>query len=771
MSDPGWGRAQMGRRTLVSLVAGMAAGYGVARGLGQPGFLGLLSGGLIGLISGVQVSDGPVRTLAADLGSFAPSFAVGQLLGMYLFPYRDAGFALLVVFLFLNVYLDRFGHRGHHFSTMLFASYLNGLLAPIPHSVYPSVVAAAVAAIVACLFARAILCRYNPARNLRQTQRSFEATIRRAAASAMAVLQSRNGTDRAAQRRLRRDLERLNTVALYFDGHLGHDGVHRHLAEHLHRRLFDVEQSLVSLAELCEALAEERDSVAQSAAAAQMAELAAGRPGDPTSLRACAAELRASVHSSHERSSELLELAADELDALRLSTRLVSGETTLAVDEHVSFESVVALEGARPAGARPLARKAAATGPKRWWRWLRRPTPTTTIAIQVGIAGAIALPLGYAFDARHYYWAVIGVLIVGAPVSTPHERGRKVLRRAVGTVAGAVLGVALYDLTGPSHEWWTVTVIIVALTLGAYFITASYPLFVLGLVTALVQLYGLATSGRSLDVLLVHRFAENVLGGVITLIVTLVVLPTPTRAVIRAGLDSSLHALSAFVGSLGTYLTDPDADVRLRSKARALDHAVFQTRQVAAHLVPVPGWPRSPSALEAAADGSRGLLSRWRSYRQRLDEVIDGVSAAALEARTIARHAPKTRDRDGAVATAITQIVDTLTTSIAAIGSGIDGDPRQKWSSSGPLVRQLLEELPDSDADLVPTLNAIDELDSRLTVVASELGLIITDRTAAFKAAGRAVRPSRAGDACAPRGPEQETIQSSTGQSPASADK
>jgi hypothetical protein len=42
--DPGWGRAQMGWRTLVGLVAGMAAGYFVAQAVGLPPMLGLSHG-------------------------------------------------------------------------------------------------------------------------------------------------------------------------------------------------------------------------------------------------------------------------------------------------------------------------------------------------------------------------------------------------------------------------------------------------------------------------------------------------------------------------------------------------------------------------------------------------------------------------------------------------------------------------------------------------------------------------------------------------------
>jgi hypothetical protein len=54
--DPGYGRAQMGWRTLVGLVAGMAAGYFVAQALGLPPLLGLTFGGLLGLLPGLLVA-------------------------------------------------------------------------------------------------------------------------------------------------------------------------------------------------------------------------------------------------------------------------------------------------------------------------------------------------------------------------------------------------------------------------------------------------------------------------------------------------------------------------------------------------------------------------------------------------------------------------------------------------------------------------------------------------------------------------------------------
>ena len=111
-----------------------------------------------------------------------------------------------------------------------------------------------VLAVAVCVIARTVLCRQSPARDLRRTQGAFQAACRRGAASAAGVLE---GRDRAALL-LRDDLDRVNTVALGFEGLLGHDGVDGRLAEHLHRTVFDVEHALVSLAGLVVAFSAEQ---------------------------------------------------------------------------------------------------------------------------------------------------------------------------------------------------------------------------------------------------------------------------------------------------------------------------------------------------------------------------------------------------------------------------------------------------------------------------------------------------------------------------------
>ena len=363
--DPGWGRAQMGWRTLVGLVAGLAAGYFVAPALGLPALLGLVFGGLLGLLPGLLVGDAPAGELARHLAWYLPPFALAQLLGIWLAPHKAAGLALIVVAAFLQAYLARFGHDGLSFGIAFFAFYLNGLLAPISLQVYPRALAVAVAAVAATFLARAVLCWYRPVRDLRRTQRAFQAACRRATASAAAVLQGRE----RASRQLHRDLARINTVALVFDGRLGGDDVDSRCAEYLHRSVFDVEDALV-LAGVVVALSAEHAPEAHAALATQLIALAAGRPADGAWLRTATAALRVSV--ADERVFELLEQAVDELGAYHRSIQALTGDTYLAVEDQVPFRGVVALEGGvRPAGARPLALRAAAAAPRVCGGWCR----------------------------------------------------------------------------------------------------------------------------------------------------------------------------------------------------------------------------------------------------------------------------------------------------------------------------------------------------------------------------------------------------------------
>jgi uncharacterized membrane protein YccC len=318
-----------------------------------------------------------------------------------------------------------------------------------------------------------------------------------------------------------------------------------------------------------------------------------------------------------------------------------------------------------------------------------RPAPMTVSAIQTAIATAIVLPLSYTLDPQRYYWGVIGVVIIGAGVATSHEQGRKLLRRGAGTVLGAVIGIAVHHLIGPAQAdpWGTLAVIVAALSIGAYFITVNYAAFVTCLVITLAQLYPLTAPG-GLDVLLAFRLAENLLGATVGVLVALLVLPVPTAAVIRAGLHGYLQALSSFAANLRTHLADPDAAVRLRADSRALDHALFQTGLVVGHLVP------------------------HSARRQRADALLDRLSEGARQARAVARHVPASPGRPGA-ATTVTPLIETLTTTIAALDRRVDAgtSPGKHDRSSGKHVHSQRSRFTADDADLARALTALHDLD------------------------------------------------------------
>ncbi len=311
---------------------------------------------------------------------------------------------------------------------------------------------------------------------------------------------------------------------------------------------------------------------------------------------------------------------AEALDSCRSSLRALERETALATEEGTCFTGVVALEGALPAGAGPLAHRAAVSQACAR-RWRINPKLSTVTAIQATVAVAIALPIAYALNGPRFYWGVVGVLIVFGGTNTPDQRGRKFMRRVVGTAIGAVIGVVIHDLIGPGPAWWTIAIIIVAaFTIGAYAMKINYAAFVTCLVIGIAQVYALA--GGDLDTTLLYRLAENSTGAVIAAIVATLILPVSTYSVIHTGLHGYLQSLHTFVDDLGWHLTGPD--VRIRSDVRAVDHALFQIKDAESHLLP-------PFSIH-----SNGRAAR--RYR-RAKALIDILSSATSEVHNIAHDA------------------------------------------------------------------------------------------------------------------------------------
>ena len=564
---------------LVSLIVSLAASYYVAGWLGQPVLLGMVAGGVLGLISSFMVGDVPVAQMAARVGWHVVPYAAGLGLGLSLGADRPLVMAGVVPVIFLQFYLDRFGVYGHYFGVMLFASYLIGLTQPPGLGALPDLVIIGAASAGSCIIGRALLCWHNPVREMRQTRSAYHAASRRAVACLAQFLES--GCTPHSGRRLDRALGHVNTLGLAFDGRLASPLIDRHVAGHLHRAAFDHEHALVTLASASRRLAAEHPrSEVLYLVTGQLRAIAAGGESDTAAIRRAATGTGGAALAASERSS--LMSIAEALESGRSSLRALERETALATEEATSFTGVVALDGALPAGARPLAHRAAASRARARRRRFS-PKLSTLTAIQAAVAVAIALPVSYALNGPRFYWGVVGVLIVFGGTSTPDQRGRKLMRRVAGTAIGGVIGVVIHDLIGPGAAWWTIAIIIVAaLTIGAYAMKISYAAFVTCLVISLAQVYALA--GGDLDTTLLYRLAENGTGAVIAVIVATVILPVSTYSVIRVGLHGYLQSLRTFVDDLGKHLTGPD--VQIRSDVRAVDHALFQIKDAESLLLP-----------------------------------------------------------------------------------------------------------------------------------------------------------------------------------------
>ncbi|MEK8174814.1 FUSC family protein [Streptomyces sp. M19] len=254
--------------------------------------------------------------------------------------------------------------------------------------------------------------------------------------------------------------------------------------------------------------------------------------------------------------------------------------------------------------------------------------------LHAGVAAAIVCPITNAIDPQRFYWGLVGVMITLFGTNTTHERLRKFGHRMAGTIAGAVLGIALLHLIGPGHVYWTLAVIVGGLAFGAWGMQRQYGYWVLGLVTALVQVYGLTSPYGSMDHLLTERLVDNGVGILVATACAALIFPVSNRKIVQEAERGYVSALEHLVSQVVLRWEDPEAPVRLRGAARGVDAALFQVRAVARPLVRMPLGVRGRGgenrlallttatgharALAAAADVDIDLAPRLAERVQRI---------------------------------------------------------------------------------------------------------------------------------------------------------
>ncbi|MGI9155238.1 MAG: FUSC family protein [Marmoricola sp.] len=323
------------------------------------------------------------------------------------------------------------------------------------------------------------------------------------------------------------------------------------------------------------------------------------------------------------------------------------------------------------------------------WNPMTRFDMVSRQAVQVALAGFLAIVLGTWLSPTRYYWAVIAAFVTFTGPGTRSETFLKGANRVAGTLFGLVAAILLAHVT-VGHTVWILATILLSVFLGFYLIRISYGYLIFFITIMLGQLY--TVLGTFSDSLLVLRLGETAVGAVAGVAVALLISPLSTRDTVRSARDELLVSLADVLDGVASYVGGERVD--LDSLARALDD-------------------RARRLLLVAKPLTRPLVFGNRSPRTRHRISLYLATVAQSRAMTIAL---QRRPRDGSetIVTAALSLAD-------AARKLTDTDPgRPAPAASEPLHRGDLALFRDAAGGRAPdpVLRQLHHLNATLTELA-----------------------------------------------------
>jgi uncharacterized membrane protein YccC len=539
----------------------------------------MLIGSIVGMTSSFGVND-PEAKGQLETMLLMPIPLVGTLaLGLAVGGHRALSLGLIVVIATVGTYIRRFPPRGMLVGILLFFGFFFGFFLHAAVTVHDLgwLTAAIGIGLAVAIAVRFLLFFPNHKKALLRTQRSFVSRAQRVAGLVLDLFDGPDPDPRTISR-LQGHLLRLNEAALMIDAQLGDSSAvdQGSSRQQLHQRLFDFELALTNMARFAEPLArlELTDPQRSEVRLAlldierrnpQGAKVHAERLGrlldDRDASGAASIDASARDELLHRFASSIAALA-DAADAW-----LAAGETASDTGDFTPAVSLFA--GWLPGSAGVSSVASIERGDRRDERVPLK--PWTRMAIQTGVAMALATAFGDILDANRYYWAVIAVFVTFMGANNSGEQTRRALYRISGTVIGIVIGSLVVDAVG-NHAHWTIAVVLVAFFLGMYLMRINYTFFVIAITIVISQLY------QELHVfsnnLLLWRLAETALGAVITILVVTFVLPLRSGRILRVAFRNHVRAIGTLVDHASGVLTSespPQDEAGLRDDARAVD--------------------------------------------------------------------------------------------------------------------------------------------------------------------------------------------------------
>jgi uncharacterized membrane protein YccC len=542
-----------------------------------------------------------VRTVAG----FPVAMGAAMLLGVAVGGNSDLMLGVFVLVMFVAMLVRRLGAAFFFLGFMgwigyFFASFMHAQLSMMPFLMS----AVGIASAWVLLLSLTVL-RINPSRAVQRTVRSFDARARALLRACAELLDAAGGGGSRKQSRLRRAVhsqqQRLVEAALMVEGWLAEPGALPAAGSaQLRRDLINAQQALDAIVETTRQLVEANGE--QCTAAATIAKRLAYRD-DSGAMRAIRDWRKALAHAEPGFGNKASEIDARRAayrfaDAARIFVRLARAARHL--DPNANLHSDNDAEGFEPAvnlamgnlpGSSSVARDVSARGTR--WNPLARLDMTTRQAIQVAVAGGLAIVAGRALSPARYYWAVIAAFIMFSGTATRSETLIKGINRVFGTVLGLVVAIVLAEVNA-GHPIRIILTILASMFLGLYLIRISYAYMIFFITIMVAQLYTVFqefTPG-----LLVVRLEETAIGAALGFLVAMFFVPLSTRDTVRSARQTVLGSLAQLLNAMADQLqtaaktnTPDSGDEKLQSQdlyalSRELDDHVRRFELVAKPL-------------------------------------------------------------------------------------------------------------------------------------------------------------------------------------------
>ncbi len=344
--------------------------------------------------------------------------------------------------------------------------------------------------------------------------------------------------------------------------------------------------------------------------------------------------------TAHDQDCFAQHLATAILEFTALAARADDPPDADDADDAEEFSPAVTLALGLLPGSPSVAGDVAARGR---WNPLSRMSLTSRQAVQVAVAGVLAIIIGRQVSETRYYWAVIAAFIAFTGTATRSETFIKAGNRVLGTLLGLGVGIGLVHVTA-GHTMWVLATVIISMSCGFYLVNISYASMIFFVTIMVAQLYSVLHEFSA--GLLVLRLEETAVGAVIGIAVALLVLPTSTRDTVRAAREQYFTALADLLRATAHPDAEPvvhaddedetttDVDALIRALDLRLRQLALVARSLTISLSRPLIWGNKPRVvrhrLTLHADLNRQIRALALESRRRPERVHE--TAGACEA-------------------------------------------------------------------------------------------------------------------------------------------